>query len=329
MTGAVDFPNLGTFNSDDGLLLRTACSDGLHRVGDNGVVAVAATRDDAVEFIAYTDHTLAHVRSGLGYSAYYPVMPVALEQPVQAVLMDLDGTSVRSEPFWIWIIQLTVASLLDDPAFQLEGADLPYVSGHSVSQHLAYCLAKYCPDQSVEEARRLYFEHTAREMEAIRQGRGRRDAFRPSPGLREFLLALKAAGVQIALVTSGLYEKAYPEIASAFRTMDLGKPEDFYEAIITAGFPLRRGEIGTLGELTPKPHPWLYAEACRVGLGVPFEQRHTVVGIDDSGAGICSVRLAGFAAIGFAGGNIIESGTLPLCSHYGSDFGQLLDIIIR
>ena len=40
-------------------------------------------------------------------------------------------------------------------------------------------------------------------------------------------------------------------------------------------------------------HPWLYAEACRVGLGIPFEERNSVVGIDDSGAGVCSIRLAG------------------------------------
>ena len=48
----------------------------------------------------------------MGYPAYYPVEPVKVEKPVKAVLMDLDGTSVRSESFWIWIIQLTTASLL-------------------------------------------------------------------------------------------------------------------------------------------------------------------------------------------------------------------------
>ena len=46
--------------------------------------------------------------------------------------MDLDGTSVRSEEFWIWIIEKTTASLLDNPKFQLEDADIPFISGHSV-----------------------------------------------------------------------------------------------------------------------------------------------------------------------------------------------------
>jgi len=125
-------------------------------------------------------------------------------------------------------------------------------------------------------------------------------------------------------VTSGLYEKAYPEIVSAFRQLKMGAPEDFYDTIITAGYPLRPGSTGTLGELSPKPHPWLYAETCRVGLGLPFEARGKVVGIEDSGAGVCSIRLAGFTTIGLAGGNIIESGTRALCDFYAGTFEAIL-----
>jgi beta-phosphoglucomutase-like phosphatase (HAD superfamily) len=238
--------------------------------------------------------------------------------------MDLDGTSVRSEEFWIWIIQLTTASLLGKPKFELEEADLPFVSGHSVSEHLQHCIRKYCPAKRVEEARTLYFEHTRREMKAILDGGGRPGAFKPSPGLKPFLLALKRMGVKIGLVTSGLYEKAWPEIVSAFRTLDMGDPEDFYDAVVTAGFPMRKGEPGTLGELSPKPHPWLYAEVCRVGLGIPLEERHHVVGIEDSGAGICSIRLAGFTAIGLDWGNIAASGTRGLCHSYCGNFAEVL-----
>jgi len=39
--------------------------------------------------------------------------------------MDLDGMTIRSEEFWMWIIEKTTASLLDNPKFQLEEADLP------------------------------------------------------------------------------------------------------------------------------------------------------------------------------------------------------------
>lgn len=324
---ALHIPGLGVIADASGFVLLDVCSDGHFRVGRDGVFTIAATGDRKVEFIAFADRTIACVNSSMGYPAYYPVHPVHLEKPVEAVLMDLDGTSVRSEQFWIRIIEQTTASLLGDPRFTLEEEDLPYVSGHSVSEHLQHCIRRYCPGKSVEEARRYYFEHTRREMQAILEGRGRTDSFVPTPGLKPFLLALKSRGIRIGLVTSGLHEKAYPEILAAFRTMGMGDPREFYDAIVTAGFPMRKGEVGTLGELSPKPHPWLYAEAARVGLGIPFESRNRVVGIEDSGAGVCAIRLAGFPTIGFAGGNITESGTHVLCDFYCETFEQVLRII--
>ncbi len=323
----IEIPGMGALSTESGLVPLEACSDGRFRVGRDGVVSITATGDRKVEFIAFENHALAYVRSQMGYPAYYPVHPVRLEKPVKAVLMDLDGTSVRSEHFWSWIIQLSTASLLGDPGFELEEADLPFVQGHSVSEHLQYCIRKYCPDKTVEEARHHYFEHTRREMAAILEGRGRSDAFTPTPGLKEFLLELKAMKVKIGLVTSGLFEKAWPEIVAAFRTLDMGDPRDFYDAIVSAGYPLRKGEVGTLGELSPKPHPWLYAETSRVGLGIEFEYRNSVVGIEDSGAGVCSIRLAGFPTVGFAGGNIVESGTRDLCQYYCETFEEVLEII--
>jgi beta-phosphoglucomutase-like phosphatase (HAD superfamily) len=241
--------------------------------------------------------------------------------------MDLDGTTVRSEEFWIWIIQLSVSSLMGNPKFELEEADMPFVSGHSVTEHLQYCINKYCPGKSLAAARNFYFEHTHREMKEIMEGRGRDGAFTPTAGVKDFLLALKDTGVKIGLVTSGLYEKAWPEILSAFKTLKMGSPEDFYDAIISAGFPLRKGAAGTLGELSPKPHPWLYSETAVVGLGVPFNERHHVLGIEDSGAGVCSIRLAGYTTVGISGGNIAESGTKALCGYYEETFDDILKII--
>jgi len=324
-----DIPALGKIESGSGFLRLHKSSDGKFQAGKDGVVSISTTGDKKVEFIAFEEHTLAFVKSSMGYSAYYPVHPVSLNKPLKAVLMDLDGTSVRSEDFWIWIIQKTTASLLDNPKFELENADIPFVSGHSVSEHLQHCINKYCPDKNVEEARRFYFQHTHSEMQEILEGRGRANAFVPVPGLKDFLLQLKEKGIKIGLVTSGLYEKAWPEILSAFRELDMGDPKEFYNAIITAGFPLRKGEPGTLGELAPKPHPWLYAETSRVGLGIPFSDRNSVVGIEDSGAGVCSIRLAGFTTIGVAGGNIIESGVKNLCQYYCSDFNEILKIIVE
>jgi beta-phosphoglucomutase-like phosphatase (HAD superfamily) len=328
MSHSISIPDIGTFTPDAGFIPLQACSDGIFKAGVNGVVSITATGDKKVEFIAYENHTIAYVKSAMGYPAYYPVHPIRLVRPVKAVLMDLDGTSVRSEDFWIWIIQMTTASLLGNPRFELEESDLPHVSGHSVSEHLKHCIKKYCPNKTVEEARDFYFEHTHREMQEIVEGRGKENAFVPTHGLKEFLYELKAMGIKIGLVTSGLYEKAWPEILSAFKTLKMGDPLEFYDAVITAGLPLRKGvSAGTLGELSPKPHPWLYAETCRVGLGIEFKDRHSVVGIEDSGAGVCSIRLAGYTTIGIAEGNIIESGTKGLCDYYCNNFDEILKAI--
>jgi beta-phosphoglucomutase-like phosphatase (HAD superfamily) len=320
-------PDLGLVSPDSGFIPLSKSSDGLFATGALGVSSILASGDRKVEFITFEKGTLALVNSSMGYPAYYPVHPVHLQKPIRGVLMDLDGTTVHSEEFWMWIIQMTTASLLKNPDFTLEEADKPFVSGHSVSEHLKYCIQKYCPEKTIEAARSIYFEHTHRELEEIVQGRGIPGAFKPAPGVKGFLLELKRMNIKIGLVTSGLYEKAWPEILSAFKTMELGDPCNFYDVIISAGYPLRKGQVGTLGELSPKPHPWLYAETFRVGMGIEFEDRNSMIGIEDSGAGICSIRLAGIPAIGLAGGNIIESGTRFLCNHYCQNFEEILNII--
>lgn len=323
----MEIPGLGFIPDSSGFIPITKCSDGVFESGKLGVNSIMATGDRKVEFIIFKDHTLAFVNSLMGYPAYYQLHPANFQKPLRGVLMDLDGTTVRSEEFWISIIQMTIASLLGDPLFTLEEGDLPFVSGHSVSEHLQYCIQKYCPDRAIEEARSCYFILTHRELREIMQSGGKSPAFKPAPGVKNFLVELKRMGIKIGLVTSGLYEKAWPEIFSAFKAMGLGDPCDFYDAIISAGYPLRKGQVGTLGELSPKPHPWLYAETFRVGLGMDFQDRQSVVGIEDSGAGICSIRLAGLPAIGVAGGNIVESGTCSLCNHYCQDFEEILNII--
>lgn len=316
----VDF---GIIDENSGFVQELCCRDGKLCVGKDGVKEIIRTGDRKVELICYESRTLAYVHSAIGYSAYYPVYPVKKDK-VKAVLMDLDGTTVRSEEFWIWIIEKTVGSLLKNEKFTFTQADIPYVSGHSVMEHLKYCIDKYCPGEPVERARAFYFEHTKREMKKIMDGSGRKNAFVPTPGVKEFLLELKSRNMKIGLVTSGLYEKAYPEIYSAFQTLGLGEPTDFYDCIITAGTALEKGSTGTLGELEAKPHPWLYAETASVGLGIPFEERSQVIGIEDSGAGVSAIRLAGYYTVGIGGGNIKESGTLGMCNAYCETFEEIL-----
>ena len=322
-----EIKDLGKFNENSGLVKIDKCSDGRFKTGSDGVKAIYKTIDSKVEFIEFSDHTLCYVLSSIGYPAYYPVKKVEIKKPIKAILMDLDGTSVKSESFWMWIIEKSVASLLNDESFKLSEEDLPYVSGHSVSEHLQYCIEKYCPTKTLEEARGYYFMHTHHEMNEIMEGRGKVGAFTPSDHLKEFLLEIKKMGIKIGLVTSGLYEKAWPEIKNAFDSLNMGNPCDFYDCIISAGYPLRKGSVGTLGELSPKPHPWLYAETCTVGLNISEADRHHVVGIEDSGAGVCSIRLAGFSVIGISGGNIVSSGTKDLCDYYCDSLMEILSLI--
>lgn len=322
-------PGIGVIDpavADDFIALETG-GDGLYAVGKDGVQQILTPKDRKAEFIVYEDKTLAYIKSAMGYPAIYPVPDCRFEGPAEAVLMDLDGTSVHSEAFWIWVIEQTTARLLDNSAFKLEDEDEPHVSGHSVSEHLQYCIEKYCPDKAVEEARVHYFDIVHHEMKEILAGRGKADAFEPSPGLKEFLLTLKENDIKIGLVTSGLHEKAWPEILSAFRQLDMGDPLDFYDAIISAGHAIRKGQAGTLGELSPKPHPWLYAETARVGLGIDPSRRHKVIGMEDSGAGIVSIRLAGFSAIGVGGGNITKSGVRPLVDYNAETLMDALPVI--
>lgn len=75
------------------------------------------------------------------------------------------------------------------------------------------------PERTVEKARAFYLMHTHHEMDEILKGRGKKGAFTPSPGIKGFLLELKTMNLKLGLVTSGLYEKAYPEILSAFSTL--------------------------------------------------------------------------------------------------------------
>jgi beta-phosphoglucomutase-like phosphatase (HAD superfamily) len=318
---------ISTGPKDDFVELQVS-ADGLFRAGVDGVRRIVAPRDRKVEFLAYDDKTLAWVRSSMGYPALYPLLPAKFEGPAEAVLMDLDGTSVHSEIFWVWVIEQTTARLLNNPKFQLEEADLPHVSGHSVSEHLQYCIEKYAPGATVEKAREHYFAITQHELAEISAGRGREAAFTPAPGLRDFLLELKGAGVRVGLVTSGLYEKAWPAVLSVFRTLRMGDPLEFYDAIITAGQAIRRGQCGTLGELAPKPHPWLYAETARVGLGIDPSRRHRVIGFEDSSAGVVSIRLAGFSAVGVGGGNINRAGVRPLLAASVRELPDALPMVL-
>lgn len=287
--------------------------DSLFTAGCGGVREILAPRDHRSEFVCMDDGRILMTYPGSAVQAYYPWRPHSFKAPAKAVLMDLDGTSVKSESFWIWIIQQTAAQALGDSSFCLQEEDIPFVSGFSVSEHLTYCQQKYAIPATLEELRTIYFAITREEMRKIMEGHGREGAYTVSEGLKEFLMTLHDSGVKLGLVTSGLYEKAMPEIISGFQQMNqtspvLPEPLMFYDAVITAGTSYGPGQAGTLGELSAKPHPWLYREICEVGLGIHEEDFQHVIVLEDSSAGVMAGRSAGFDVIGMSDGNIGAAG---------------------
>ena len=171
-------------------------------------------------------------------------------------------------------------------------------------------LKKYHTKGSVSEANSIYHAIAERELKEILEGRGNVSAFKPRENIKEFLQEVKASGIKIGLVTSGLDYKAIPEIVSTFRLLDMGDPLDFYDAIITGGKRKIAGQYGTLGELSVKPHPWVYAE---IGMSLAGDEKHKVVTLEDSSSGVLSSRLAGYGVLGLSDGNITQSGMQSFC----------------
>lgn len=302
--------------------------DGRYRAGKNGIDRILTPADGKSDFLFMGEDILVSPHTAQGPAPLYPLFQPSFTPGARAVLMDLDGTSVQSEAFWMWIIQRTMQTATGQPGFMLEPEDEPFVSGFSVSEHLQYCIDKYAPSLSLPATRRLYLDITRYEMGEILAGRGNQRAFRPADNLKPFLYALKEHGVKIGLVTSGLYEKAMPEIVAAFRQLDMGDPTAFYDAIITAGTTYGTGQTGTLGELCIKPHPWLYSEVAYIGLGAEEGMAGRIVGIEDSSAGVLSVILAGYPVIGMEHGNICKAGLEGLLSGKAKDLMDILEDIL-
>lgn len=288
--------------------------DNVFHAGELGVRQILQSRDKKIALVVFEgDKYLMGVHTRGTFVAYYPLTQAKIEYPIKAVLMDLDGTSLYSEDFWVSVIEKTIKELTGNKLFCVDKEDIPFVSGHSVSEHLQYCIDKYCPSKDLNDAIRIYYLTSRELLNQLVNGRLHGMRIQPAFYLKEFLSYLMEKKIKVGLVTSGLYEKAYPEIWSVCSTLGIGAPEDVYDCIITAGEPLKSHCIGTLGELSAKPHPWLYLEAALIGLGIPVNERSHVLGIEDSGAGVCALRTAGIPAIGLRHGNIIASGLESFC----------------
>lgn len=110
-------PGIGTLKNAGDFIPLEVSDGGPFKVGEDGVKEILGTKDGKTEFAVYQDKTLCYVKSLMGYPAIYPMMEPVFEGPAEALLMDLDGTSVRSEQFWMWIIEKTMQRLMGNASF--------------------------------------------------------------------------------------------------------------------------------------------------------------------------------------------------------------------
>jgi HAD superfamily hydrolase (TIGR01509 family) len=174
-----------------------------------------------------------------------------------AVLWDLDGTLVNTEPYWMAEERLLVeqhgGTWTDEQAKSLVGNDL-LTSARYIKDSARLPLA---PGEIVE----VMLVGMVRRLRAHVPWR---------PGARELLRALGAAGVPCALVTM-----SYTTLAEAFvQTL----PPGTFGAVVT-GDTVGRG----------KPHPEPYLRAAEL-LGV---EPARCVAIEDSPTGVASAEAAG------------------------------------
>jgi len=176
---------------------------------------------------------------------------------LEAVLWDMDGTLVDTEPYWIEseyaLVEQHGGSWSDEHALELVGNDL-LVSGRYIREHAGIDLE---PAQIVEQ---LLDRVVSRVEQRVPW----------QPGAVDLLAALRADGVRCALVTMSYRRFVAPILRSL--------PEGTFEVIVT-------GDAVTRGK--PDPEPYLKAAAM---LGV---DPALTVAIEDSNTGARSAESAG------------------------------------
>jgi len=174
-----------------------------------------------------------------------------------AVLWDMDGTLVDTEPYWVEsefeLIEEHGGTWSHEHAMNLVGNDL-LVSGHYIHQHGGIDLE---PAVIVEELLDRVVARVRREVPWC-------------PGALELLRNLREHGVRCALVTMSYRRFVAPILE--------GLPPGTFEVVVT-------GDSVSQG----KPHPEPYAKAAAI-LGVPAE---LTVAIEDSNTGARSAEAAG------------------------------------
>jgi HAD superfamily hydrolase (TIGR01509 family) len=180
---------------------------------------------------------------------------------LDAVLFDMDGLLVDSEPQWFAAETRTVHALGADWGRQqqvdLLGSNLEFAAG--------YMIAHAQSDATVAEVMRLLLDHMSEELAGG-------VTFRP--GALELVNALSGAGVRTALVTSSV--RVHVEAVLSHM------PQTPFAHVVTAD------DVAQL-----KPHPEPYLTALRALRASPSR---TVV-LEDSPTGVAAAEAAGCAVV--------------------------------
>jgi HAD superfamily hydrolase (TIGR01509 family) len=179
---------------------------------------------------------------------------------LQAVLVDMDGTLVDTEPYW----KRHEVALMHEHGLEWTDADAAEMVGNALlvsARHLHGRGVRMDPEAIVEVMVAGVLSDVRRHVPWL-------------PGARELLAALHDAGVPVALVTM-----SYRSLAEAV----VGElPEGHVDALVT-GDEVRRG----------KPHPEPYVRAAAL-LGADPAR---CVAIEDSRTGVASAEAAGCVAL--------------------------------
>jgi HAD superfamily hydrolase (TIGR01509 family) len=176
---------------------------------------------------------------------------------MQAVLWDMDGTLVDTEPYWIdterAMAEKYGATWTDADAMELVGSDL-LDSGAYIKRVMGLDLS------AAEVVEELLDGVVGKVQHAVPW----------RPGAVELLASLRGAGVRCGLVTMSYQRFVAPILARL-------PPESF--SVVVTGEQVEQGK--------PHPEPYLTAAAA---LGVPPEE---CVAIEDSNTGAKSAEAAG------------------------------------
>lgn len=186
-----------------------------------------------------------------------------------AVLWDMDGTLIDSEPYWL----LSEARLAREYGGSWSEEDGKQLIGNDLYQASDFLKDRFgIKDKSTQQ---VIDQLTREVIEQLKTKLPWR------PGALELLVDLKKAGVKTALVTMSMRSMALAVTEQIdFKAFD----------IVVAGDDIKHG----------KPHPEPYLRAAEL-LGVPANQ---CVALEDSPTGLASAEAAGCHAIGIT--NIIN-----------------------